>query len=109
MYKVINDYMSKVVLQSGEEVRLQLCKQIESIPEIKSFTVMERAKQFVIDMKLESFSVEEAAHVFHELQGKMASAYSSIYVRYNEGKCVRYRFITCRENKEGIYCDFIFS
>lgn len=109
MYKVINEYMSKVVLQAGEEVRRQLCKEIESVHAVKSFSVTERAKQFVIDMKLVSFSVEEAARVFYELQGKIANPYSSIYVRYNEGRCVRYRFITCRENKEGIYCDFIFS
>ncbi|MGN0389204.1 MAG: hypothetical protein ACI4L2_00215 [Wujia sp.] len=109
MYKVINQYMSKIFLQSGEEVRKWLCEQVKTVKTIKSFSVAERAKQFVIDMKLEAFSVEEAARVFHEIHGKLANPYSSIYVRYNEGKCVRYRFITCRENKEGIYCDFVFS
>lgn len=109
MYKVINEYMSKISLRSGEDVRKWLCEQIKTVKTIKSFSVTERAKQFVIDMKLEAFSVEEAARVFHEIHGKLANPYSSIYVRYNEGKCVRYRFITCRENKEGIYCDFIFS
>lgn len=109
MYKIMNAYMSKVQLQSGPELQQRLCDIVNSIKEIKSFSVTEHFKQFAIDMKLESFSVDRAAAVFHELQGKIANPYSSFYVRFNEGRCVRYRFITCKEDKHGIYCDFIFS
>ena len=103
MYKIMNAYMSKVQLQTGPELQQRLCDIVNS------FSVTEHFKQFAIDMKLESFSVDRAAAVFHELQGKIASPYSSFYVRFNEGRCVRYRFITCKEDKQGIYCDFIFS
>ena len=109
MYKIMNAYMSKVQLQTGPELQLSLCVFVISIKEIKSFSVTEHFKQFAIDMKLESFSVDRAAAVFHELHGKNASPYSAFYVRFNEGRCVRYRFITCKEDKQGIYCDFIFS
>ena len=109
MYKVLNEYLSKISLQAGEEIRLFLCEQIKSISDVKTFSVTERAKQYIIDMKLISFSVDTAKNVFHELQEKLSYAYSSIYVRYNEGRCVRYRFLTCCEHKEGIYCDLIFS
>ena len=101
MYKIMNAYMSKVQLQTGPELQQRLCDIVNSIKEIKSFSVTEHFKQFAIDMKLESFSVDRAAAVFHELK--------SFYVRFNEGRCVRYRFITCKEDKQGIYCDFIFS
>ena len=94
MYKIMNAYMSKVQLQTGPELQQRLCDIVNSIKEIKSFSVTEHFKQFAIDMKLESFSVDRAA---------------AVYVRFNEGRCVRYRFITCKEDKQGIYCDFIFS
>ena len=105
----MNAYMSKVQLQSGPELQQRLCDIVNSIKEIRSFSVTEHFRQFAIDMKLESFSVDRAAEVFHELQGKIASPYSSFFVRFNEGKCVRYRFITCKEDKQGIYCDFTIS
>ena len=69
MYKIMNAYMSKVQLQTGPELQQRLCDIVNSIKEIKSFSVTEHFKQFAIDMKLESFSVDRAAAVFHELQG----------------------------------------
>ena len=71
MYKVINQYMSKISLQSGEEVRKWLCEQVKTVKTIKLFSVAERAKQFVIDMKLEAFSVEEAAQYFRIGENKI--------------------------------------
>lgn len=109
MYKIMNEYMSKVQLQSGPNLQQKLCDIVNSIKGIRKFSVTEHFRQFVIDMKLSSFSVEKATIVFHELQNKIACPYSSFYVRFNEGSCVRYRFITCREDKKGIYCDIIIS
>lgn len=108
MYKIMNEYLSKVSLQSGETLRLSLYEHVKSMKEVRSFSVVERAKQYIIDMNLVSFSVEEAEKAFRKLQEKIAYAYSSFYIRYNEGKCVRYRFVTCREDKNGLYCDMIF-
>ena len=64
MYKIMNAYMSKVQLQTGPELQQRLCDIVNSIKEIKSFSVTEHFKQFAIDMKLESFSVDRAAAVF---------------------------------------------
>ena len=64
MYKIMNAYMSKVQLQTGPELQQRLCDIVNSIKEIKSFSVTEHFKQFAIDMKLESFSVDRAAGSF---------------------------------------------
>ena len=64
MYKIMNAYMSKVQLQTGPELQQRLCDIVNSIKEIKSFSVTEHFKQFAIDMKLESCSVARAAGVF---------------------------------------------
>ena len=50
----MNAYMSKVQLQTGPELQQRLCDIVNSIKEIKSFSVTEHFKQFAIDMKLES-------------------------------------------------------
>ena len=64
MYKIMNAYMSKVQLQTGPELQQRLCDIVNSIKEIKSFSVTEHFKQFAIDMKLESFYVDRAAALF---------------------------------------------
>lgn len=107
MYKIMNEYMSKVQLQSGPKLQQKLCEIMKRVKAVKTFSVTEHFHQFAIDMKLEAFSVEHAAEVFRELEGKIANPYSAFHVRFNEGTCVRYRFITCGENKQGIYIDFI--
>ena len=69
MYKIMNAYMSKVQLQTGPELQQRLCDIVNSIKEIKSFSVTEHFKQFAIDMKLESFFVATAAALFNEFEG----------------------------------------
>lgn len=71
MYKIMNAYMSKVQLQTGPELQQRLCDIVNSIKEIKSFSVTEHFKQFAIDMKLESFSVDRAAAVFMNCRGRL--------------------------------------
>ncbi len=107
MYKIMNAYMSQIQLQAGPELVQKLVDLVKTVKEIQTFSVTEHFKQFVIDLKLKDYSVEKAADVFSNLQKKIENPYSSFYLRYNEGNCVRYRFITCKENKHGIYCDFI--
>ena len=82
----MNAYMSKVQLQTGPELQQRLCDIVNSIKEIKSFSVTEHFKQFAIDMKLESFSVDRAAAVFHELQGKIANRTHTIETKRNENR-----------------------
>jgi hypothetical protein len=48
MYKIMNAYMSKVQLQTGPELQQRLCDIVNSIKEIKSFSVTEHFKQFAI-------------------------------------------------------------
>ena len=52
MYKIMNAYMSKVQLQTGPELQQRLCDIVNSIKEIKSFSVTEHFKQFAIDIRV---------------------------------------------------------
>lgn len=109
MYKVINEYMSKVKLQSNGEIHNMLVGVLTNIDCIKKFSVSVHFHQYVIDIKLKDYSVQRAGEVFELLHAQIAYQHSCLYVRFNEGKCVRYRFLTSKEDKEAIYCDFIFS
>ncbi len=109
MYKVINEYTAKVNLQANEEIYNKIVDFLSNIKEIKSITVSESFSRYVVDIKLKKYSVEKAAEVFNKINSGLSYAYSSLYVRFNEGKCVRYRFMTSKENRDALYCDIIFS
>lgn len=109
MYKVINEYTAKVNLQANEEIYNRIIVFLKDIKDIKSVSVSESFNRYVLDIKLKNYSVEQATEVFNKINIGLSYAYSSMYVRFNEGKCVRYRFMTSKENKEALYCDIIFN
>ena len=109
MYKVINEYTAKVNLQANTEIYNRITKLLQDIASIKSFSVSDSFNRYVLDRKLKKYSVEQASKVFNKINTDLSYAYSSLFVRFNEGKCVRYRYITSCENKSAIYCDIIFS
>lgn len=109
MYKVINEYTSKVNLQANEKIYNSIYKLLKDITEIKTISISDNFNRYVLDIKLYAFSVDKAAQVFNYLNNGISYSYSSLFVRYNEGSCVRYRYITSNENKDAIYCDIIFS
>lgn len=109
MYKVINEYTSKVNLQENDDIYNRITDVLQSIKEIKQVSVSVSFKRYVLDIKLKKYSVENAALVFNKINTGISYSYSSLFVRFNEGKCVRYRYMTSNENKDAIYCDIIFS
>ncbi len=109
MYKVINEYTAKVNLQANEEIYNKIIDFLSNINDISSISVSESFSRYVLDIKLKKYSVEKAAEVFNKINAGLSYAYSSLYVRFNEGKCVRYRYMTSKENKDALYCDIIFS
>ncbi|MGN0152617.1 MAG: hypothetical protein ACI39Q_09105 [Wujia sp.] len=109
MYRVINKYLENVNLQANNEIYMLLKNVLADISEIKKYTVSVSVKHFVVDIKLNAFSVEKAAEVFNMFNTQIAYPYSEMHVRFNEGKCVRYRYVTSKENKEGFYCDICIS
>lgn len=109
MYKVINEYTSKVNLQENDDIYNRITDFLQSIKEIKQVSVSVSFKRYVLDIKLKKYSVENATLVFNKINTGISYSYSSLFVRFNEGKCVRYRYMTSNENKDAIYCDIIFS
>lgn len=109
MFRVINEYMSKVNLQADESIYKKLVDYLDEIPEIKKSTVTVSFQHYVVAIQLKEFSVDLVAKLFQDFNASISYSYSSLFVRFNEGKCVRYRYITSNENKDAIYCDIIFS
>ncbi len=109
MFRVINEYMAKVNLLANEDIYMQLTNFLKDITDIKKYTVTVNFQHYVIDIKMKKFSVEAATELFNCFNSSVSYPYSSLYVRFNEGKCVRYRYLTSKEDKSGIYCDIIFS
>ncbi len=109
MFRVINEYMAKVNLLANDEIYRKLTDFLEGISDIKKYTVTVNFRHYVIDIKMKNFNVESSTELFNLFNAHISYPYSSLYVRFNEGKCVRYRYLTSKEDKTGIYCDIIFS
>lgn len=109
MYKVINEYLGKVNLQANDEIYHRIKNYVEDIDEVRACTITVNFKRYIVDIRLDKFNVETAKLVFDKFNQGISYSYSSMYVRFNEGSCVRYRYMTSKENKEAFYCDIVIS
>lgn len=109
MYKVINEYTSKVNLQANDAIYNRINNYLKDITEIKKLSISVNFNRYVLDIKLHNYSVDLASRLFNNINSNISYSYSSFFVRFNEGSCVRYRYLTSNENKDAIYCDIIFS
>lgn len=109
MYKVINEYMEKVNLQSNDEIINCFEEFLSDNKDVLKYTITMNFNRYIIDIRLKKYSVTKASEFFKKFDCAVAYPYSSLHIRFNEGKCVRYRYITCKENKEGYYCDIVIS
>lgn len=109
MYRIINKYMEYVSLQADDKIYNRLTDFLKNTSDIKKYSVTVNFKRYMVDIKMENFSVENAAELFDLFNSQISYPYSAMHVRFNEGKCVRYRYITCKENREGFYCDIVLS
>lgn len=109
MYRVINEYLGKVNLQANNEIYSKIDNFTKGIDGVKSCTVTVNFKRYIVDIKLNEYSVKAAKKVFDRFNEGISYPYSAMHVRFNEGKCVRYRYLTSKENKEAFYCDIVIS
>ena len=109
MYKVIDQYTSKLNLQANQDIFIPFDTFLKKQNNIKKYSISNSFNRYVLDIKLTKYSVDASEELFRKINSEISYSYSSIYVRYNEGKCVRYRYITSKENKDAIYCDIIFN
>ncbi len=109
MYKIINKYMECVSLQADDAIYNRLTEFLKNTSGIKKYSVNVNFKRYVINIKMEDYSVEGAVELFNAFNARISYPYSAMHIRFNEEKCVRYRYITCKENREGFYCDIVLS
>ncbi|MCM1084574.1 MAG: hypothetical protein NC393_07220 [Clostridium sp.] len=109
MFRVINEYMSKVHLRSDKEIYDKLNTYLSSYEDIAYFTVTVNHNVYVVDIKVDNYTLALAEKLFGDFNKNISYPYSALYLRFNEGKCVRYRYITSQENKDAFYCDIIIS
>ena len=109
MFRAINEYLTKVNLQSNDAIYRKLYDFWNECEGIKKFSVTQNFNRYIINVYLEDFSIDNASEYFETFWKKNSYPYSSLHVRFNEGKCVRYRFVTSKENKDAFYCDLVFN
>jgi hypothetical protein len=109
MFRAINEYMAKLNIITDDSIRNLMDEYLGKNDHILNYSINIYYNRYVVDMRIKDYSVELADNIFREFVFYTAYPYSHISVRYNEGKRVRYRYVTCKEDKTGVYIDFIVS
>lgn len=107
MYRVINDYVSKVNILSNGEIYYRIDSFVSKVNYIAKYAITCNFNRYIVDIILDDFSFDKAVKFFNDFNCQVAYGYSSFFVRFNEGNCIRYRFVTSKENKEAFYCDIV--
>ena len=109
MVSVMNDYVAKIKLLSDDVTKSILKVALDGQLNVESNNVLIKSNRYIVDIKLKDFSIENAVMVMNLFMEKTRYHYSAYFIRFNEGTLVRYRYATCKENKEGFYCDVVIS
>lgn len=109
MVSVMNEYVSKIQLSAGDVTKGILHAAIQGMENIEKANILIKSNRYIVDIKLKEYSVEEAVTVMNAFMERTRFHYSAYFVRFNEGNMVRYRYATCKENREGFYCDVIIA
>ncbi|MBR6172920.1 MAG: hypothetical protein IKQ49_07070 [Eubacterium sp.] len=109
MYRVMNEYLAKVKVEIDESFSRKMDLFLSDCREVEKYCINVNYNKYVVDVHLKKFSVERADKVFLLLTAELAYPYSHMSLRYNEGEVVRYRFVTCNEEKRAFYMDLILS
>jgi len=107
MVSIMNDYITKIHMLSDDMTKNLLYAALMEQSNIEEKSIIIKGKRYIVDIKLASYSVEEAIAVMNHFMEKTRYHYSAYFVRFNEGNMVRYRYASCKENKEGFYCDVV--
>ena len=109
MFRAINEYMAKLNIVTDDGIRCLMDGYLSDNEDIQNYSINVYYNRYVVDIHLKDYSVDRADKMFREFVFETAYPYSHVSVRYNEGKRVRYRYVTCKEDKTGVYIDFIVS
>ncbi len=105
MVSIMNEYVANIQLLSDDMTKNLLNVALLDCTEIEEKSIILKGNRYIVDIKLGSFDVQKAILVMNRFMEHSRYHYSSYYVRFNEGNMVRYRYASCKENKEGFYCD----
>ncbi len=109
MFRAVNEYMAKLNIVTDDTVFEKMNSFLEKNSKVESFAININFNRYIVDVKMKKYSVDNADKLFRKFVEATAYPYSHVSVRYNEENRVRYRFVTCQENKTGVYMDIIFS
>lgn len=109
MITLMNQYLSNIILNSDDMMTNLLKAAVINCDLVQMINVTVRNNKYIVDIKLKDFSVENVTSTMNIFMEQTRYPYSSYYVRFNEGKQVRYRYGSCKEDKQGFYCDVVFS
>lgn len=109
MYRLMNDYMREINLMVDDATYKKINEYLNHCDTLKKYCVTVNVNRYIIDLTLKEFSIDAAKEHFDAFTNFLQYPYSSMSLRYNEGSMVRYRFATCKENKQGFYCDVIYN
>ena len=108
MVSIMNDYVSKIHLQSDDMTKnilgAALFAGLFAVAACGESIII-KSNRYIVDIKLETFTIEDATTVMNHFMERTRYHYSAYFVRFNEGNMVRYRYASCKENREGFYCD----
>lgn len=109
MITFMNQYVAKINLISDDLTKNLLIAALKMNDNVSDYSVIVRNHKFIVDIKLNIYTVEYVTKVMDGFVSETHYPYSSFYLRFNEGKQIRYRYASCKEDKEGFYCDIVFS
>ncbi len=109
MFRIVNDYLSKLNIVTDPDIYDALKKFLDKSKSVSNYSINENFNRYIVDIKLSKYTVILADVFYRKLEAAIAYPYSHISVRYNEENRVRYRFASCQEDKTGVYMDIIIS
>ena len=109
MFRVFNEYLKYIQLSTAPEIECAFNHYLADCKGIKSSCVTIHYNRCVVDIKLNKFGLEQAEKHFQKMTTAVGYPYSQMFVRFNEGNVIRYRYASCKENKVGFFCDVVYS
>ena len=109
MVTIMNEYVSKINLTTDEITRGILNTALSEQDKVEASSVLIKSNRYIVDIHLIDYSVDNAVEVINQFMESTRYHYSAFFVRFNEGSRVRYRYASCKEDKDGFYCDVVIS
>lgn len=109
MVSIMNDYIANIKLLSDDVTKGIFAGALVDQPNVVKNSILVKANRYIVDIKLQEFSIEQAVAIMNCFMERTRYHYSAYFVRFNEGNLVRYRYASCKEDKEGFYCDVVIS